>query len=64
MSTLHSSRKSGPAVLLVGLCLATSAFATNKLPSITVQAAVSKAVVDRSTIGAPIERVTLTRRVG
>lgn len=63
MSTLHFIRRSSRATLLFGLCLATSAFATNKLPSITVQAVASKAVVGRSTIGAPIEQATLTRRV-
>lgn len=63
MSTLRPTRKSSPAVLLAGLCLAASSFAANRLPPVTVQAAVSKAVVGRSAIGAPIDRVTLTRRV-
>lgn len=63
MSTLHSIRRSGQAAIFLGLCLAASAFASNKLPPITVQAVASKAVVGRSTIGAPIEQVTLTRRV-
>jgi UrcA family protein len=63
MSTLHMVRKISPAILLAGLCLAASAFATNRLPSITVRATANKAVVGRSTIGAPIERVTLTRGV-
>ena len=51
------------AALLLGLCLSTSALAGNKLPSITVQAAASKTIVGRSTIGAPIEQATRTRRV-
>lgn len=63
MSTLHFVRRSSPTALLLGLCLATSAFATGKLPSITVEAAVSKAVVGRSTSGIPIELATLTRHV-
>lgn len=63
MSSLHFIRRSSSAALLLGLCLSASALASNKLPSITVQAVASKAVVGRSTIGAPIEQATLTRRV-
>jgi UrcA family protein len=63
VSKLHFIRRSGSAALLLGLCLSTSALAGNKLPSITVQAVASKTVVGRSTIGAPIEQATLTRRV-
>ena len=63
MSTLHFIRKSGPAVLLANVCLVASAFATNRLPPITVQAPVSKVVVGRSTIGVPIEETTVKRRV-
>ncbi len=63
MSKLYFMRKSSSAALLLGLCLSTSALADNRLPSITVEAVVSKAVVGRSPIGAPVEQATLTRRV-
>lgn len=63
MRTLHFIRNGGSAALLLGLCLSTSALAGNKLPSITVQATANRAVVGRSTIGAPIEEASLTRRV-
>ena len=63
MITLHLVRKSSPAVLLASVCFAASAFATNRLPPITVLAPVSKVVVGRSTIGVPIEETTLKRRV-
>lgn len=63
MSTRRLIRKSSPAVLLANVCLAASAFATNRLPPITVQAPVSKVVLGRSTIGVPIEETTLKRRV-
>jgi hypothetical protein len=55
MRSLHLVRKSSPAVLPASVCLTASAFATNRLPPITVQAPVRKVVVGRSTIGVPIE---------
>lgn len=63
MSALHLIRRSSPAVLLAGVCLATSALATDKLPPITVQAPVNKVVIGRSTVGIPIEETTLKQHV-
>lgn len=63
MSAPLCIRRSTLTALLLGLSLSPSAFASNKLPPVTVRAIVNKTVVGYSRIGAPIDRVTLTEPV-
>ena len=57
-------RRAGAAALLAGVTLATAALANNAMETIVVRAeAMTKTVVGRTTIGAPVEEVTLTHRV-
>lgn len=57
-------RRARAAALLAGMCLATAALADNAMETIVVRAeAMTKTVVGRTTIGAPIEEVTLIHRV-
>lgn len=58
--TLHTL---GPALLAAGLCLAGSALA-DELPTVTIGAGiVTKSTIGRSSLGTPMERVTVTHRV-
>lgn len=63
MSIRRSLHKAGPILLAAGLCVGTPALADN-LKAITIGAGVmTRSVIGRSTIGAPIEEATITRRV-
>jgi UrcA family protein len=64
MSTRPFLRGYRHAALLLGLGLATSTFAADNLPPVTVQATVSKTVIGHSIYGSPIELATLTWHVG
>jgi UrcA family protein len=58
------ARCAGAVLLTSGLCLTTAALADNTMDTIVVEAGVmTKTVVGHTTIGAPIEEVTLTHRV-
>lgn len=58
------ARRVGAVLMTAALCFATVALADNQLETIVVKAGVMvKTVVDQTTIGAPVEEVTLTHRV-
>ncbi len=53
----------GPALLVAGVCIGTTAFADN-LPTINIEASViNKKIIGTSSSGVPTEEVTVTRRV-
>ncbi|HJS92449.1 MAG TPA: UrcA family protein [Steroidobacteraceae bacterium] len=63
MKTRRTLRGVGSALLLGGLCLTAAAFADN-LPTITIGAGVvTKTAVGHSSLGAPLEQVSITHRV-
>ena len=63
MKTRRTLRGLGSALLLGGLCLTAAAFADN-LPTITIGAGVmTKTAVGHSSLGAPLEQVSITHRV-
>lgn len=63
MKTRRTLRGIGSALLVGGLCLAAAAFADD-LPTITIGAGVmTKTVIGRSSLGAPLEQVNITHRV-
>ncbi len=64
MNVRRVVRRLGPVVLIAGACLGSMALAADELSTITVEAGVvNKTVVGHSDLGAPIEQVTLSRRV-
>ena len=64
MNTRRLLHRIGPAAVAASLCLAGAALAAEPLPTITIGAGVmAKAVVGTTTIGAPMEEVTITHRV-
>ena len=64
MNVRRVVRSLGPIALIAGACLASMALPADELSTITVEAGVvNKTVVGHSDLGAPIEQVTLSRRV-